>query len=81
MLSWLENGIKDSLKFLIKRQMKVLFETARTTQTFFKIAKDKQELQEENLLESEPTSTFTPYFANTVSTTLKKNEKHTLKCF
>jgi hypothetical protein len=60
MLSWLENGIKDSLKIPIKRQMKLLSETARTTHTFLKIAKDEQELQEENLLESEPTSTFTP---------------------
>jgi hypothetical protein len=74
MLSWLENGIKDSLKIPIKRQMKLLSETARTTHTFLKTARDEQELQEGNLLESEPTSTFTPYFANTVSTTLKKNE-------
>ncbi len=44
MISWLENGIKDSLKIPIKRQMKLLSETARTTQAFFKIVKDEQEL-------------------------------------
>ncbi|CAF3897259.1 unnamed protein product, partial [Rotaria sp. Silwood1] len=47
-ISWLENGIKDSLKIQIKRQMKLLSESARTTQAFLKIAKDEQELQEEN---------------------------------
>ncbi|CAF4088430.1 unnamed protein product, partial [Rotaria sp. Silwood1] len=30
-ISWLENGIKDSLKIQIKRQMKLLSESARTT--------------------------------------------------
>ncbi len=44
MISWLENRIKDSLKIQIKRQMKLLSETARTTQAFFKIVKDEQEL-------------------------------------
>ena len=47
MISWLENGIKDSLKIQIKRQMKSFHESARTTQAFLKIAKDEQELQEE----------------------------------
>jgi hypothetical protein len=74
MISWLENGIKDSLKIQIKRQMKLLSETARTTQAFLKIAKDEQELQEENLSGSEPTPSYIPYFANTVSTTLQQTE-------
>jgi hypothetical protein len=74
MISWLENGIKDSLKIQIKRQMKLLSETARTTQAFLKIAKDEQELQEENLHEPEPTPPYMPYFANTVSTTLQQTE-------
>lgn len=68
-ISWLENGIKDSLKIQIKRQMKLLPDSARTTQAFLKIAKDEQELQEENVTETEPSSAYTPYFANTVSTT------------
>ncbi|CAF4397781.1 unnamed protein product, partial [Rotaria magnacalcarata] len=46
MISWLQNGIKDSLKTQIKRQMKLLPESARTTQAFLKIAKDEQELQD-----------------------------------
>ncbi|CAF4686011.1 unnamed protein product, partial [Rotaria sp. Silwood1] len=70
-ISWLENGIKDSLKIQIKRQMKLLSESARTTQAFLKIAKDEQELQEENASKPETTS-YVPYFANTVSTTLKQ---------
>ena len=77
MISWLENGIKDSLKIQIKRQMKLLSETARTTQAFLKIAKDEQELQDENRPESEPTPTYTPYFANTVSTTLLQQNEDT----
>jgi len=36
MISWLQNGIKDSLKTQIKRQMKLLPESARTTQAFLK---------------------------------------------
>ncbi|CAF3936378.1 unnamed protein product [Rotaria sp. Silwood1] len=47
MISWLENGIKDSLKVQIQRQMKLLSESTRTTQAFLKIAKDEQELQED----------------------------------
>ncbi|CAF3989661.1 unnamed protein product, partial [Rotaria sordida] len=74
MISWLENGIKDSLKIQIKRQMKSLPESARTTQTFLKIAKDEQELQKENIHEPEPTSAYMPYFTNTVSTTLRQEE-------
>ncbi len=35
MISWLENGIKDSLKIQIKRQMKLLSETARTIHNHF----------------------------------------------
>jgi hypothetical protein len=76
MISWLQNGIRESLKIPIKRQMKLLSEPARTTQAFLKIAKDEQELQEENLPESEPTSSYAPYFANAVSAMLQqtKNE-------
>ncbi|CAF4851876.1 unnamed protein product, partial [Rotaria socialis] len=70
-ISWLENGIKDSLKIPIKRQMKALSDSARTTQVFLKIAKDEQELQEENVPERETTAPYVPYFSNTVSTTLK----------
>ncbi|CAF2038712.1 unnamed protein product [Rotaria magnacalcarata] len=68
-ISWLENGIKDSLKIPIKRQMKALSDSARTTQAFLKIAKDEQELQEENVPERETTAPYIPYFSNTVSTT------------
>jgi hypothetical protein len=73
MISWLENGIKDSLKLQIKRQMKSLPEAARTTQTFLKIAKDEQELQEAFVPSSETTS-YIPYFSNTVSTTVHETE-------
>ncbi|CAF2136424.1 unnamed protein product [Rotaria magnacalcarata] len=73
-ISWLENGIKDSLKIPIKRQMKALSDSARTTQAFLKIAKDEQELQEENVPERETTAPYIPYFSNTVSTTLKTPE-------
>ncbi|CAF4944337.1 unnamed protein product, partial [Rotaria magnacalcarata] len=55
-ISWLENGIKDSLKIPSKRQMKALSDSARTTQAFLKIAKDEQELQEENAPERETTA-------------------------
>lgn len=72
MISWLENGVKDSLRIPIKRQMKLLSETTRTTQAFLKIAKDEQELQEEKSPGLEPTSLHTPYFASTVSTTLQQ---------
>ncbi|CAF3534887.1 unnamed protein product [Rotaria socialis] len=41
MISWLENGVKNSLRIQIKRQMKSLSESARTTQAFLKIAKDE----------------------------------------
>ena len=74
MVSWLANGIKESLKTPIKRQMKLLPEDSRTTQAFLKIAKDEQELQEENRPESEPIPSYAPYFANTVSTTLQQTE-------
>ncbi|CAF1384265.1 unnamed protein product [Didymodactylos carnosus] len=77
MISWLENGIKDSLKIQVKRQMRLLSETARTTQAFLKIAKDEQELQDENRPEPELPSTYTPYFANTVSTTLLQQNEGT----
>ncbi|CAF5071218.1 unnamed protein product, partial [Rotaria magnacalcarata] len=73
-ISWLENGINDSLKIPIKRQMKALSDSARTTQAFLKIAKDEQELQEENVPERETTAPYVPYFSNTVSTTLKTPE-------
>ena len=74
MISWLENGINESLKISIKRQMKALVETTRTTQTFLKIAKDEQELQENATTKAETTSSFIPYFTNTVSTTLSQPE-------
>jgi Retrotransposon gag protein/Zinc knuckle len=74
MISWLENGVKDSLKLQIKRQMKALPETARTTQAFLKIAKDEQELQETVIPTSETTAPYVPYFTNTVSTTLHETE-------
>ena len=54
--------------------MKLLSESARTTQAFLKIAKDEQELQEENFSEPQPTSAYMPYFENTVSTTLQQKE-------
>jgi hypothetical protein len=72
MISWIENGIKDSLKIQIKRQMKLLSESARTTRAFLKIAKDEQELQEE--ISPAPTPSYVPYFGNTVSTTLRRTE-------
>jgi hypothetical protein len=74
MISWLENGVKDSLKLHIKRQMKSLPETARTTQAFLKIAKDEQELQEVVVPTSDTTTSYVPYFSNTVSTTLHETE-------
>ena len=74
MISWLENGVKDSLRTQIKRQMKSLSESARTTQAFLKIAKDEEELQETHRLTSEPTTSYAPYFVNTVSTTLTGTE-------
>ncbi|CAF4708786.1 unnamed protein product, partial [Rotaria socialis] len=54
--------------------MKALSDSARTTQAFFKIAKDEQEPQEENVPERETTAPYVPYFSNTVSTTLKTPE-------
>ena len=74
MLSWLENGVKESLKVPIKRQMKLLSESARTTKAFLKIAKDEQELQETHLPELESALSCPPYFTNTVSTTLPQTE-------
>ena len=74
MISWLENGINESLKVPVKRQMKTLAESARTTQAFLKIAKDEEELQESASMKSESTSSFAPYFTNTVSTTLTRPE-------
>lgn len=76
-LSWLENGIKDSLKIQVKRQLKTLPESARNTQAFLKIAKDEQELQEEVAHNTETTTSYTPYFANTVSTTLQQAKTST----
>ena len=69
MISWMENGIKEALKIPIKRQLKLLPEAARTTQAFLKIAKDEQELQEHSK-ESDSTTSYVPYFTNTVSTTI-----------
>lgn len=72
LISWLENGINESLKIPIKRQMKTLTETARTTQAFLKFAKDEEELQENSSMQTESTSSFVPYFTNTVSTMLQQ---------
>ncbi|CAM2708521.1 unnamed protein product [Rotaria socialis] len=72
MISWLQNGIKDSLKTHIKRQMKLLPESARTTQAFLKIAKDEQELQEENSTEQESSQPYLPFITNTISKTPQK---------
>lgn len=70
MLSWLYNGIRHSLKIQIKRQMKLLPESAQTTQAFLKIAKDEQEIQED-LFEQESTQPYFPYLVNTVSIALQ----------
>ncbi|CAF1504501.1 unnamed protein product [Adineta ricciae] len=70
-ISWLENGLYETLKIPVKRQMKSLAETARTAQTFLKIAKAEQELQHESVSTLE-TTTYTPYFTDTVSATLPK---------
>ncbi|CAF3406582.1 unnamed protein product [Rotaria sp. Silwood2] len=72
MISWLQNGIKDSLKTQIKRQMKLIPELARTTQALLKIAKDEQELQEEDSYEQQAAQSYLPYIMNTVSTTLQE---------
>jgi hypothetical protein len=74
MLSWMENGIKDVLRIPIKRQMKLLPEAGRTTQAFLKIAKDEQELQE-HTKESDSTTSYVPYFTNTVSTTIPQSSR------
>ncbi|CAF4359936.1 unnamed protein product, partial [Rotaria sordida] len=44
--------------------MKLLSESARTMQTFLKIAKDEEELQEENVPGPEPTAPYVSYSAN-----------------
>ncbi|CAF4384057.1 unnamed protein product, partial [Rotaria magnacalcarata] len=49
-----------------------LCQSARTTQAFLKVAKDEQELQEENSTEQESTQPYLPFITNTVSTTSKK---------
>ena len=74
MISWLENGINESLKIPVKRQMKTLPESARTTKAFLKIAKDEEELQESTSTKPDSTSSYVPYFTNTVSTTLTRPE-------
>ena len=74
MISWLENGINESLKIPVKRQMKTLPELARTTKAFLKIAKDEEELQESASTKLDSTSSYVPYFTNTVSTTLMRPE-------
>lgn len=76
-VSWLENGIKDSLKIPIKRQMKLLAEEERTIQAFLKIAKDEQELQHNSSPDTETTSAHIPYFTNAVSTTQPPAENST----
>lgn len=75
-ISWLENGINESLKIPIKRQMKTFIETARTTQAFLKIAKDEEELQENSSIQPESTPSFVPYFTNTLSNMLQRTENH-----
>ncbi|CAF1440326.1 unnamed protein product [Didymodactylos carnosus] len=52
--------------------MKALTESARAIQAFFKIAKDDQELQQENFSELQSTQSYLRYFDNTVSTTLPR---------
>lgn len=73
-ISWLENGINEALKISVKRQMKTLPESTRTTQAFLKIAKDEEELQEHALIQPESTSSVVPYFTNTISTTLQRQQ-------
>lgn len=74
-ISWLENGIQDQLKISIKRQMKLVKEEERTTKLFLKIARDEQELQEENQSKSGSTpAPHIPYFANTVAAALQPPE-------
>lgn len=73
-ISWLENGMQDSLKIPVKRQMKTLPEEKRTAEEFLKIAKDEYGLQRKARPEIESTSTYAPYFTNTVSTTASRTE-------
>ncbi|CAF1447027.1 unnamed protein product, partial [Rotaria sordida] len=79
MISWLQNGIKDSLKTQIERQMKLLPESARTTQAFLKIAKDEQEFQDEDSFEKEPVQPYLPYITNTISTTSQQTRNNSEK--
>ncbi|CAF3393720.1 unnamed protein product, partial [Rotaria socialis] len=79
MILWLQNGIKDSLKTQIKRQMKLLPESARTTHAFLKIAKDEQELQEEDSPEQATTQPYMPYITNAVSATLQGKRNNSEK--
>lgn len=65
MISWLENGLKESLKIQVKRQMKSLQENERTTQSFLKFAKDEEELQDDG----KESTLYAPYFTNAISTT------------
>lgn len=76
-LSWLENGIKESLKVPIKRQLKLLPEEERTAEVFLKIAKDEQELQHTQDNGHDSTFTHAPYFTNAVSTTNRTNDQNT----
>lgn len=73
-ISWLENGVQDSLKIPIKRQMKTLPEEKRTAEEFLKIAKDEYGLQRKTRPETESASTHISYFTNTVSTTQTRME-------
>ncbi|CAF1243838.1 unnamed protein product [Rotaria sordida] len=79
MISGLQNGIKDSLKTQIKRQMKLLPESARTTQAFLKIAKDELEFQEEDSFEKEPVQPYLPLITNTISTTSQQTRNDSEK--
>ncbi|CAF1402909.1 unnamed protein product [Rotaria sordida] len=56
--------------------MKLLPESARTIQAFLKIAKDEQELQEEDSSELQPTQSYLPYITNTVSTTAQQTRSN-----
>ncbi|CAF1686109.1 unnamed protein product, partial [Didymodactylos carnosus] len=55
---------------------KLLPESARTIQAFLKIAKDVQELQEEDSSELQPTQSYLPYITNTVSTTAQQTRSN-----
>ncbi|CAF4641980.1 unnamed protein product, partial [Rotaria socialis] len=59
--------------------MKLLPESARTTHAFLKIAKDEQELQEEDSPEQATTQPYMPYITNAVSATLQGKRNNSEK--